>query len=83
MSFQFSKHVEEEAARRGIPWTAVEAVLATPEQMVSELGTVLCYQSRMTINAKPYLVRVMVEEGKQPPVVVTVYRTSKIGKYWK
>ena len=51
--------------------------------MVSELGTVVCYQSRMTINAKPYLVRVMVEEGKQPPVVVTVYRTSKIGKYWK
>ena len=28
MSFQFSKHVEEEAARRGIPWTTVEAVLA-------------------------------------------------------
>jgi len=37
----------------------------------------------MTINAKRYLVRVMVEQGKVPPVVVTVYRSSKIEKYWK
>jgi hypothetical protein len=50
---------------------------------VSELGTVVCDQSRMTINAKAYLVRVMVEQGKTPHVAVTVYRTSKIEKYWK
>ena len=42
----------------------------------------MCYQSHVTINNKPYLLRVMVEESKQPPVVVTVYRTSKISKYW-
>lgn len=82
MNYGFSKHVQEEAARRGIPWAVVEAVLAAPEQIVGELGTVVCYQSRMTINSKPYLVRVMVEAGKQPPLVVTVYRTSKVGKYW-
>jgi hypothetical protein len=83
MKFQLSKHLEQEAAQRGIPWAVVEAVLAAPEQTVSELGTVVCYQSRMTINAKPYLVRVMVEQGKEPPVAVSVYRTSKIEKYWK
>ncbi len=83
MKFHLSKHLEQEAAQRGIPWAVVEAVLAAPEQTVSELGTVVCYQSRMTINAKPYLVRVMVEQGKEPPVAVTVYRTSKIEKYWK
>ena len=83
MNFQFSKHIQQEAAQRGIPWAVVEAVLAAPEQTVSELGTVVCYQSRMTINAKPYLVRVMVEQGKVPPVVVTVYRSSKIEKYWR
>jgi hypothetical protein len=83
MNFGFSQHFKQEATRRGIPWTAVEAVLAAPEQKVDEHGTVVCYQSRLTINPKPYLPRVMVEEGRQPPVVVTVYRASKIGKYWQ
>ena len=83
MSYQFSKHIEQEATQRGIPWTVVEAVLSAPEQMVSELGAVVCYQSRGTINAKPYFVRVMVDQGKEPPVAVTVYRTSKIEKYWR
>jgi hypothetical protein len=41
-----------------------------------------CYQSRVTLAEKPYLLRVMVDETKQPAVVVTVYRTSKIDKYW-
>jgi len=45
MSYQFSKHIEQEATQRGIPWTVVEAVLSAPEQMVSELGAVVCYQS--------------------------------------
>jgi hypothetical protein len=35
------------------------------------------------INRKAYLVRVMVNETAKPPIVVTVYRTSKISKYWK
>jgi len=35
------------------------------------------------INQKQYLVRVMVNERATPPRVVTVYRTSKISKYWK
>jgi hypothetical protein len=29
-----------------------------------------------------YLLRVVVDEGEQPPVIITVYRTSKIEKYW-
>jgi hypothetical protein len=29
-----------------------------------------------------YLVRVVVAEHEQPPVVITAYRTSKIAKYW-
>jgi len=57
-------------------------VLAAPEQKVPEHGNIACYQSRVTINNKPYLLRVMVNETKQLPVVVSIYRTSKISKYW-
>jgi hypothetical protein len=30
-----------------------------------------------------YLLRAVVATEKEPPVVVTVYRTSKIEKYWR
>jgi hypothetical protein len=83
MSHKLSAHVQQEMQRRGIPLTVVEAVLASPAQKVPEHGDIVCYQSKIEINQKPYLVRVMVSETTTPPKVVTVYRTSKISKYWK
>lgn len=83
MKHELSKHVGEEMERRGIPLAGVESVLAAPAQIVPELGDMVCYQSRVEINRKPYLVRVMVSETSAPPKVVTVYRTSKINIYWQ
>jgi hypothetical protein len=83
MEYEFSLHVQEEMERRGIPLAIVRSVLATPAQKVPEHDNVICYQSKVEFNRKPYLVRVMVNETATPPKVVTVYRTSKIDKYWK
>jgi hypothetical protein len=83
MNHQLSTHVQQEMDRRGIPLAVVESVLAAPAQKVPEHGDVVCYQSKVEINQKPYLVRVMVNEKNRPPRVVTVYRTSKLNKYWK
>lgn len=83
MKPELSKHVQEEMARRGIPLAIIESVLASPAQKVPEHGNVVCYQSKVDINQKLYLVRVMVNETATPAKVVTVYRTSKINKYWK
>jgi hypothetical protein len=83
MIHELSIHVRQEMTRRGIPLSVVESVLAAPAQKVHEHGHIVCYQSKMEINQKPYLVRVMVNETKLPPKVVTAYRTSKISKYWK
>jgi hypothetical protein len=83
MKYELSSHVQKEMSRRGIPLAVVESVLAGPAQKVPEHGDVICYQSQVDINQKPYLVRVMVNEKAVPPKVVTVYRTSKINKYWK
>ena len=41
------------------------------------------FQSRVDIGGKQYLLRVMVNESVDPRVVVTVYRTNKIAKYWR
>jgi len=83
MIHHLSIHVRQEMARRGLPLAVVESVLAAPAQKVPEHGNIVCYQSKMEINQKPYLVRVMVNETTAPPKVVTAYRTSKISKYWK
>jgi hypothetical protein len=29
-----------------------------------------------------YLLRVVVAEAEQPPVIITAYRTTKMEKYW-
>lgn len=70
-------------ARRGISRDIVERVLAAPAQKVPEHGAIVSYQSIVEIDQKAYLVRVMVNETTTPPTVVTVYRTSKIEKYWR
>ena len=67
--------------RRGIPQSLVESVLDSPQQRVPEHDDVVCYQSKIEMNQKPYLLRVMVNETVRPVKVVTVYRTSKINKY--
>ena len=83
MNYEISIHAKQEMIRRRIPLAVVEAVLASPEQKVSEHGNIICYQSQIEFNQRLYLVRVMVNETAIPPKVVTVYRTSKIDRYWK
>ena len=83
--FVFTDHALSEMARRQITENDVKTVLAKPEQteMVREGRAV--YQSRLEMGDPPkiYLVRVFVDIDPKPPFVVTVYRTSKIEKYWR
>ena len=83
--FIFTDHALSEMARRQIPQKDVKAVLAKPEQveMVREGRAV--YQSRLEMGRPPktYLLRVFVDIDIELPYVVTVYRTSKIEKYWR
>jgi len=83
MTFVFSKHVLEELKERNIPRNLVEQVLQAPQQKVPEVENVTCYQSRIDMKGKEYLLRVMVNERVNPAKVVTVYRTSKVTKYWR
>jgi hypothetical protein len=62
VDYDLSDHVRDEIVRRRIPLTAVESVLANLQQKVPEHGDVQCYQSKIDINQKEYLVRVMGRE---------------------
>jgi len=81
--FHFSKHVLEELEARKIARALVDQLLQAPEQKVPEVEGITCFQSRVDIGGKQYLLRVMVNDRVDPPVVVTVYRTKKITKYWR
>lgn len=83
MTFVFSKHVLEELDERKIARELVGRVLQSPQQKVPEVENVTCYQSRVDMNGKEYVLRVMVNETITPAKVVTVYRTSKVTKYWR
>src|SRR5438105_11401971 len=85
MDFRLSRHAEWEMTRRGIPLRLVETVMDDPEQRVQDesVGGRWIYQSRLLFeDGKMYLLRIVVAEDEQPPVVITAYRTSKVEKYW-
>ena len=57
----------------------VEAVVAAPEQQVPGHGGRLVCQSR----SGRFLIRVVIESGRNPPEIVTASRTSNVEKYWQ
>lgn len=83
MNFRLSCHAQEEMQRRGIPLILVESVLNNPQQIISEREGRKAYQSQIDFGSgQVFLLRVIVADDVDPTVVITVYRTSRINKYW-
>ncbi len=81
--YTLTEHAATEMVRRQIPRDWVDAAMSQPEQIVAGVGGRKVHQSRVMADGKTFLVRLIVEDWHQPPVVVTVYRTNKIDKYWR
>lgn len=56
---------------------------SSPEQRTAVRPGRDVLQSRIDVGGKTYLVRAFVDVDREPVEVVTVYRTSKIEKYWR
>jgi hypothetical protein len=68
---------------RKISSELVESVLESPQQIISEKGSMKAYQSQIDFGGgKIFLLRVIINDNFEPLFVVTVYRTSKVEKYW-
>lgn len=65
---------------RGISKDVVEKILRNPEQVKDEESKKV-YQS-IAENGN-YLIRIFVNHKQHPNVVITVYKTSKIKKYYE
>ncbi len=85
MEYHLTDHAKLEMARRQITESEIQQVLSAPEQSELVAPGRQIYQSRITWRkrGKAYLLRVVVDIDREPPEGVTVYRTSKIDKYWR
>jgi len=82
--YRLTPHAVEEAWRRGLDAPDIESVLTNPQQIVPASGGRKAYQSKFGLpDGRIMLVRAIVEEEHDGLVVVTVYRTTKIAKYWR
>ena len=77
-----SKHAEEQLIVREIDLAWVNQVMLSPLQRTFFDGLGV-YDGIIIINSKRCLLRIFINEDKIPPLIVTVYKTSKINKYYE
>jgi len=85
MNFVFSKHAEEQLIRRSLDPIIIESVVLNPEQIIEDENDtdVKIYQSIIKEDNELFLYRVFLNIKLKPNVVVTLYRTTKIKKYYE
>ena len=85
MDLSFSKHAWDQMIRRGINYDDVLSVVSRPDQTIADKDdpAIIICQSLIKEDEQMFLLRVFVNKDKQPNVVVTLYRTTKISKYYE
>jgi len=85
MVFLFSKHAEEQLFRRSLDRNIIESIMLNPEQILDDENDtdIKIYQSIEREDDKIFLYRVFVNTQSLPNVIVTLYRTTKIDKYYE
>lgn len=78
---RISGHALEQMAFRALSEAQVREVLTSFEQKEELSSTRLVLQKVFWEDRKLFLLRVFVDIDSEPPVVVTVYKTSKLQKY--
>lgn len=85
MEVVFTPHAIFEIIRRSLTEEIVRYVVDYSEQHWDVRKGRHLYQARVKMGfpEKEYLIRVIVDVDRDPPEIVTAYRTSKIEKYWR
>ncbi len=83
IDYTITDHAAIEIGRRGLKRETIDRVLKNPEQRFDVRPGRVILQSRIQESGKEFLIRVFVDADRRPAEVVTAYRTTKIGKYWR
>jgi hypothetical protein len=81
MDFKFSKHALERIEARHLDKKNLLSVLNDPDAIVTKTGCKIIYQKKIQEEDSKYLYRIFVNICKDPNLVITAYKTSKIDKY--
>jgi hypothetical protein len=81
MNFVYSQHALEQIKLRGLSKSVLDDVLNAPSTLVRQDDVVTVYQKLVIEGDKLYPYRVFVNYVKNPPLVITAYKTSKTDKY--
>ena len=82
MNFVLSAHAKEKIEKRKIPVELIDIVFRNPQQSFRQ-DDLTVLQSIVETKGKNYLLRLFVNTLKEPNIIITVYLTNKISKYWK
>ena len=82
IKYYITDHAKDQMKLRGISCEEVVNCLKKPGQTVSAEKGRTVYQKIMPLNGKTHLLRIVVEEERNILNVITVYKTSKVDKYW-
>ena len=85
MEVIFHSHAESKLLSRQIPREIVMEAVSNPQERVPGHSGRWVYQSRFfdTVHAEELLLRVVVEESDEELLILAIYKTSKIDKYWQ
>jgi len=85
MNLVFSRHAFEQMLRRSINYETVMKVVSQPDQIISDIQKpmLVIYQSLINEDNQMFLLRVFVNREKHPNMIVTLYKTTKISKYYE
>lgn len=82
MPVTISNHAKQQLTLRGIAEDMVLKVIEKPLE-IAVLNDRTVYQAIINEGSKQYLIRVFVNHLKDPNVIITAYKTSKIYKYYE
>lgn len=84
MKYKLLPHLERQAREREINLKIIKETLINPQQIVPEPKGLKIAQNKYhdKENNKDYLIRVIFREERDLRIGITVYKTSKIKKYW-
>ncbi len=85
MQIKITEHAMFEANRRNIAEGVIRSIIESPQQKILSKKRRVILQKKYydKVEAKEMLLRVIGIESIDQFKVITVYKTSKIDKYWK
>ncbi len=81
MQIEFSNHALSRMNDRNIEKENVFSVVKLPDFIFEHDKEIRIYTKLVVEGSKRYLYRVFVNCAKKPALIITVYKTSKFGKY--